>query len=86
MSNQDFSAYALYFAIIVPVFGGLIGVFFLIPKFNPKRQYSDLKMSATSKRAIKLYLQAIIAFVVGFGGIIALLYFVMTWLGKMRII
>lgn len=86
MSDADFQIYANYFAFIIPVFSGIIGVFFLIPKFNPKRQYEDLKMSPISKQAIRLYIQGIIAFIVGFGLVFGLLYLIMPWLNKIGLI
>lgn len=82
MANEEFKIYANYFAIIIPVFAGLIGVFFLIPKFNPKNQYKDFKNAQRpdfllSKQAFKLYLQGAIAFIVAFGAIFGILYLVM---------
>lgn len=82
MSNEEFKNFDLYFQIITLFFGTLIGFFFLIPKFNPKRQYEDLEMSPFSKQAYKLYFQGILAFVLGFGGIMSVLYLIMWLDGK----
>ena len=88
---NDFGIYAIYFYIVVIFFGLIIGTLFLIPKFNPKNQYKDFKNAQKlgflfSKQALKLYIQALIAFIVGFGGIFAILYFLLHWLDKAGII